>query len=208
VIPLAEQVRNTVWWSTLSLVIEEAGGYTQGTGIVVQTDAEGFSILTAYHVVEDVRPGQPILIGPYADWTLIANVVATAPDVDLAILRVQSPVRLFEAVPLGDSDSVSMGDSVYLFSYPGSGRGNLVVTQGVAVGRYPISRGGGQYLGTSARASPGSSGGVAINGRGELVGIVSAIIFNPTILQELGYPELSLISLLVSSNEARPLLAQ
>ena len=66
--------------------------------------------------------------------------------------------------------------------------------------------GSGQYLSTSARASPGSSGGVAINGRGELIGIVSAGITDPSVLRGLGYPEPSLISLLVPSDEARSLL--
>ena len=206
VLPLAEQVRSTIWWSTLSL--RNTGGSSQGTGIVVQTDARGFNILTAYHVIRDARPGQPILVGPYADWTLTASVSAIKPEADLALLRVQTPSRLFEPVPLGDSNGVCLGDSIYLFSYPGSAHSNLVLSDGVAVGRYPMSGGGGLYLSTNAQASPGSSGGIAINGRGELIGIVSAGIDNPSVLRELGYPELSLISLLVPSNEARSLVGR
>ncbi len=205
-LPLAEQVRSTVWWSTLSL--RNTGGSSQGTGIVVQTDARGFNILTAYHVIRDARPGQPILVGPYANWTLTATIAATKPEADLALLRVQTPSRLFEPVPLGDSNGVCLGDSIYLFSYPGSAHSNLVLTEGVAVGRYPMSGGGGLYLSTNAQASPGSSGGIAINGRGELIGVVSAGIDNPSVLRGLGYPELSLISLLVPSNEARSLVAR
>jgi len=205
-LPLAERVRSTVWWSTLSL--RNTGGSSQGTGIVVQTDARGFNILTAYHVIRDARPGQPILVGPYADWTLTASISAIKPEADLALLRVQTPSRLFEPVPLGDSNGVCLGDSIYLFSYPGSAHSNLVLSDGVAVGRYPMSGGGGLYLSTNAQASPGSSGGIAINGRGELIGIVSAGIDNPSVLRGLGYPELSLISLLVPSNEARSLVGR
>jgi S1-C subfamily serine protease len=67
---------------------------------------------------------------------------------------------------------------------------------------------GGEYLGATAGASPGSSGGVAVNRRGELIGMVSAVISHRPLLHQLGYPELALMTLLVPSNDAAPLLAR
>jgi len=200
-------VRQATWWSTVSLVSETPdGGYSQGTGIVVRTSAEGFDLLTAHHVVASRRPRQPILVGPFGGWTETAEVLATAPRADLALLRVPSQVRIYGAVPLGDSDAVAVGESVYLFSYPGSGQGGLIMSDGVILARVPMRGGRGVYLATNAVASPGSSGGVAVNARGELIGIVSAVISDRQELRRLGYPEVGQMTLLVPSNEAAALL--
>lgn len=205
--PLDPAVRQATWWSTVSLVSQTPdGGYSQGTGIVVRTSAEGFDLLTANHVVADRRQRQPILVGPFGGWTQTAEVVATAPRADLALLRVPSQMRIYGAVPLGDSDAVAAGDSVHIFSYPGSGRGGLVISDGVILARVPMGRGGGLYLGTNAHASPGSSGGIVINARGELIGIVSAVLSDREVLRDLGYPEIAQMTLLIPSHEAAALL--
>lgn len=206
--PLDPAARNAAWWATVSIVVEErGGGYSQGTGIVVRSAHDGFDLLTAHHVIAGRREGRPILVGPFADWTQTAEVVATAPRHDLAILHVGSDVRIYGAVPLGDADAVALGDSVYVLSYPAAGRGNPVLSEGVVLGHYPMRRGAGQYLGTNAHASPGSSGGVAVNGRGELIGVVSARVTDRQTLRELGYPEIAQMTLLVPSNEAVALLS-
>lgn len=205
--PLAAEVRNATWWVTVSLVTKASGaGYSQGTGIVVGADGAGFTILTAHHVIADQEEGEPILVGPFGGWSQRATVVAAEPSLDLALLRVDSSVLIYTGVRVGDSNNVTPGESVYLFGYPAAGRGGLVISEGILLGQYTARRR--TYLGTNAEASPGSSGGVAINSRGELIGVVTGVIRNRPTLAGMGYPEVSAMTLLVPVNQAGPLLAQ
>ncbi|MBI2911479.1 MAG: trypsin-like peptidase domain-containing protein, partial [Chloroflexi bacterium] len=117
--PLDAAVRNAAWFATVSVVVPAgSGGYSQGTGIVVQTSTEGFDLLTAHHVVAGRREDEPMRVGPFGGWIQTAVVVATAPRQDLALLRVASDVRVYGAALLGDSDAVGVGDAVYVLSYP------------------------------------------------------------------------------------------
>ena len=205
--PLSAEVRNATWWVTVSLVTKSAGaGYSQGTGIVVAADGAGFTILTAHHVIADQEEGQPILVGPFGGWSQSATVLAAEPRLDLALLRVESNVLIYSGVRVGDSNNVAPGESVYLFGYPATGRGGLVISEGILLGQYTSRRR--TYLGTNAEASPGSSGGVAVNSRGELIGIVTGVIRNRSTLAAMEYPEVSVMTLLVPVNQAGPLLAQ
>jgi serine protease Do/serine protease DegQ len=80
-------------------------------------------------------------------------------------------------MPIGDSDSVRVGDFVLAIGNP-FGLGHTV-TSGIvsALGRTGISRDGYEdFIQTDASINPGNSGGALVNLRGELVGINSAII--------------------------------
>jgi S1-C subfamily serine protease len=141
------------------------------------------------------------------DWTLRARILETASEKDLAVLRVEGDFPGFAIVPMGDSDKLKLGDTVYTLSYPEVAQGSLEMTSGVVLS---LIRENGKliYIMTDAMASPGSSGGVAINAQGELIGIVTAILEDKEALEKLGYPELSELTVLVPVNEAKPLVAK
>ncbi len=199
--------------ATINLEVETRLGFTAGgTGTVIGQDGRTF--LTAFHVVGDtdtgrLYPTREIRVGPFLDWTLRAHVVATDPEHDLAVLHVDDGADFdgFSFVPVGDSDTVRLGDTVYTLSYPGSAGGSLVTTRGTILSMLSLTTDTAtRYFLTDAHASPGSSGGIAINERGEVVGIVSAVIFRRGTLDRLGLPSVSRVTVLVPINWSRPLL--
>jgi S1-C subfamily serine protease len=118
-----------------------------GSGVIV--DAENGYILTNHHVVEK------------ADQIQISTIDG----------------EVFDAMPIGDSERVRVGDFVLAIGNP-FGLGHTV-TSGIvsALGRSGISRDGYEdFIQTDASINPGNSGGALVNLRGELVGINSAII--------------------------------
>ena len=141
-----------------------------GSGVIV--DAERGYILTNHHVVADADEIQVSLLdGEILDAEIVGSDEAT----DIALLKVESE-DLVE-MPIGDSESVRVGDFVLAIGNP-FGLGHTV-TSGIvsALGRTGISRTGYEdFIQTDASINPGNSGGALVNMQGELVGINSAII--------------------------------
>ncbi|OGO42134.1 MAG: hypothetical protein A2Z04_05585 [Chloroflexi bacterium RBG_16_57_9] len=150
-----------------------------------------------------------VYVGPILDWKLQARVVQGAPRYDLAIVQViPRGFPGFAVVPMGDSDQVEVGDTIYTLSYPQVGQGSLVTTSGVVLAAMRSRPGAPvRAILTDATASPGSSGGVAINEKGQLIGLVTAILLRSSFLAELGYPTLQQATVLTPINLAKPLLA-
>ena len=141
-----------------------------GSGVII--DADNGYILTNHHVVDGADTIQISLIN---DQSLDAEIVGSDPATDIAVIKVD-PDGLVD-IPIGDSDSLEVGDFVIAIGNP-FGLGNTV-TSGIvsALGRTGISRNGYEdFIQTDASINPGNSGGALVNMRGELVGINSAII--------------------------------
>jgi Do/DeqQ family serine protease len=143
-----------------------------GSGVVVTTD--GY-ILTNNHVVD----GADTVNVDFTDGrTLTATIIGTDKASDLALLKVAG--SRFQAVALGDSDAVKVGDVVLAVGNPlNIGQ---TVTMGIisAKGR-STGVGDGSYedfLQTDAPINHGNSGGALVNTKGELVGINSQIVSN------------------------------
>jgi len=140
-----------------------------GSGVIVDADA-GY-VLTNHHVIEDA---EEITISLVDDRTLTAEVVGSDPGSDIAVLRV-APENLAE-MPLGDSDSVRVGDYVLAIGNPFGL--DHTVTSGIVSGlsRRGINPDGYEdFIQTDASINPGNSGGALVNLNGELIGINSAI---------------------------------
>ena len=141
-----------------------------GSGVIV--DADNGYILTNHHVVADA---DRIQISLYNETTLDAEIVGSDAATDIALIKVE-PENLVD-LPIGDSDSLEVGDFVIAIGNP-FGLGHTV-TSGIvsALGRTGISNNGLEdFIQTDASINPGNSGGALVNMRGELVGINSAII--------------------------------
>jgi 2-alkenal reductase len=151
----------------------------QGEGSGWVYDDQGH-IITNNHVVEDAET----IIVNFADgsWTR-AEVVATDPQADLAVLLIDPPAGItLRPLPLADPTAVGVGNWVLAFGTP-FGLDNTM-TLGIisATGRgFPVSTAGGaQYtlpdvLQTDAAINPGNSGGPLLNLLGEVVGVNFAI---------------------------------
>jgi len=141
-----------------------------GSGVIV--DAANGYILTNHHVIEDASE---IKISLLDGQLLDAEIIGSDPGTDIAVIRVEAD-GLVE-MPIGDSESVRVGDFVLAIGNP-FGLSHTV-TSGIvsALGRNGITRDGYEnFIQTDASINPGNSGGALVNMRGELVGINSAII--------------------------------
>jgi serine protease Do/serine protease DegQ len=141
-----------------------------GSGVIV--DAENGYIITNHHVVENA---DVIQISTIDGKVFDAEIVGSDPATDIAVIRVDADGLV--DMPIGDSESVRVGDFVLAIGNP-FGLSHTV-TSGIvsALGRTGISRDGYEdFIQTDASINPGNSGGALVNLRGELVGINSAII--------------------------------
>jgi S1-C subfamily serine protease len=97
------------------------------------------------------------------------------PGTDIALLKIEA--KNLQALKLGDSDLLSVGDFVVAISNPfGLGQ---TVTSGIvsALGRSGLDiEGYEDFIQTDASINPGNSGGALVNLKGELIGINTAII--------------------------------
>ena len=114
------------------------------------------------------------------------------PPTDVAVVRIDKPPADLQAVTLGDSDRVRVGDYVLAIGNPlGLGQ---TVTMGIVSAKNRVL---GEKLGdidpryedfiqTDAAINQGNSGGPLFNFRGEVIGINSAII-NPGVAMNVGF---------------------
>ncbi len=141
-----------------------------GSGVIVDA-AEGY-ILTNHHVVENA---DEITVTLADNRSLDASVVGSDPGSDIAVLQVDAD-GLTE-MPLGDSESVRVGDFVLAIGNPFGLQ--HTVTSGIVsgLGRTGINPEGYEdFIQTDASINPGNSGGALVSLSGELVGINSAIL--------------------------------
>ena len=171
-----------------------------GSGVIISGD--GY-ILTNNHVVtgEQQRISLrdiDITVALSDKRELPAKVVGVDPATDLALLKIEA--RGLPTVQWGDSSKLKVAEWVLAIGNPF--QLNETVTLGIvsAVNRNNI--GLAQYedfIQTDAAINPGNSGGALVNGRGELVGINTAIFSQSGGYQGIGFA--------VPSNLARKIAA-
>jgi len=146
----------------------------QGTGTGVIWNRDGY-ILTNFHVIDGARQ-ITITLQDQTSWP--AEVVGTAPAKDLAVLRIKAPSKQLTPLPLGNSNSLTVGRKVLAIGNPFGLDTTLTVGVVSALGREIQStqqRTIRNLIQTDAAINPGNSGGPLINSSGELIGINTAI---------------------------------
>jgi len=141
-----------------------------GSGFVI--DAEEGIIVTNNHVIE----GADDIEVNFADGSkLKAELVGADSKTDLAVLKVE-PVRPLTEVPLGQSDTMRIGDWVMAIGNPFGLGGTVTVGIISARGRDINSGPYDNFIQTDAAINRGNSGGPLFNMIGEVIGINTAII--------------------------------
>ncbi|GAB4498674.1 MAG: hypothetical protein OHK0052_12390 [Anaerolineales bacterium] len=113
--------------------------------------------------------------------TYYAEVMQADAALDIAVIRVTTDLNgnpvdranlNLPVVPLGNSDSLRLGDALTILGYPGIGGNTITLTRGEVSGFTAESgRGDRAFIKTSATIAGGNSGGLAANERGELIGV-------------------------------------
>jgi S1-C subfamily serine protease len=143
-----------------------------GSGFVI--DKAGH-IVTNYHVVEGARS---VEVSFSNNESLPARIRGTDPSTDIAVLQVDAHSRALTPLPLGNSDTVHVGDSVVAIGNPfGLER---TVTAGIVsalqrVIQAPNSFSIDHVIQTDAALNKGNSGGPLLNTLGQVVGVNSQI---------------------------------
>lgn len=143
-----------------------------GTGFII--DKRGY-ILTNNHVVTSA---QAIIVNLSNGKKLKAKLIGADPDNDLAVLKVEKAGDL-PTVSLGDSSKVQVGEMAIAIGNP-FGLGQTVTAGVVSALNRSISEDANNVLNnllqTDASINPGNSGGPLVNGKGQVIGINTAII--------------------------------
>ena len=117
--------------------------------------------------------------------TYLASILQVDADLDIAVIKIRSDLDgsaintstlNLPAVPLGNSDSLQLGDAITIIGYPGIGGETVTLTRGEVSGFTSESPYGNRaFVKTSATIAGGNSGGLAANAVGEIIGIPTQV---------------------------------
>ena len=148
-----------------------------GSGFLI--DKEGF-IITNNHVVANASE---VLVTLENKKAYRAKIIGKDQKLDMALLQIRDKDHKIpgdlKPVPMGDSDTVRIGESVFAVGNPFGLQ--HTVTRGIisaknrTIGLGPFDN----FLQTDASINPGNSGGPLFNFKGEVVGI-NSVIFSKT----------------------------
>ena len=146
-----------------------------GTGSGFLWDSSGH-VVTNFHVVED---SDSVRVRFTDGTTWDAEVLGTAPEFDVAVLKIDAPQSRLRPLAVGRSDNLEVGQKVYAIGNPFGLDQTLTTGIVSGLGREIDSRGGGAIRGvvqTDAAINPGNSGGPLLDSRGQVIGINTAIL--------------------------------
>jgi S1-C subfamily serine protease len=178
-VPRTGPNRETRWNS--ESILDGLSPSGQGSGVVVSNDGH---ILTNHHVLNG---GVDITVY-LADQRMVqAEIIGVDPTTDLALLKIDADDLM--PIDWGDSDGAEIGSPVWAIGSPFGLTGS--VSFGILSGKHRVDLNANpQYRSSRERISsrysdlmqsdvavnPGNSGGPLVNGRGQLIGINTAIV--------------------------------
>jgi hypothetical protein len=151
--------------AVVTIQAKTADGTSAGSGLIV--DPSG-TIVTNLHVIAGATAAAVKLPdGDIYDQVMVRTFDARK---DLAVIQVQG--FKLPTVPLGDSDTVQVGDAVVLMGSPLGVLENSLTT-GVISGIRALEEAGFRVIQTDAAANPGNSGGPLLDSAGRAIGVLS-----------------------------------
>jgi S1-C subfamily serine protease len=143
-----------------------------GSGVLISNDGQA---LTASHLVQTADSIHVQFVN--GDQAL-ARVIASEPMADVALIQLSNVPEGIDPVVLADSDTVRVGEEVFVVGAP-YGISHTLTVGHISARRPADSLDGGfglgEYLQTDAAINQGNSGGPLFNLDGQLIGIVSHI---------------------------------
>ena len=161
------------------VTIHASNAASEGTGSGFVYDNRGH-VVTNNHVVEGIGTDLVVIL-PDGE-RVEASVVGTDPAYDIAVLATKRTD--LRPLPIGDSDSVVVGDSVLAVGAP-LGLSSTVTAGIVSAIDRPVVAGDASsrsYINaiqTDAAINPGNSGGPLLDAAGKVIGVNSAIATPP-----------------------------
>jgi S1-C subfamily serine protease len=158
------------------------GGTTQQTSI-----GSGFVIDKSGHIITNdhvVAGASSVQVSFSDNESMKAKVVGTDPATDVAVLQVNAPSRALDPLPLGDSDTVQVGDEVVAIGnplgYDRSASAGIVSAVGRSIEAPNQVSTIGHAIQTDAALNHGNSGGPLLNADGQVIGVNAQIASSGT----------------------------
>jgi S1-C subfamily serine protease len=176
------------------IVMLDDNGDMLGSGSGSLLTSDGL-ILSNYHVVGDLDTQELnnsqglIAIGVLDDPTeppvvnYLAQVVQVDPDLDLSVSCIVSDLKhrplknvTFPTAPIGDADTLFLGDDVTVIGFPGIGFGESGDTPSLTFSKGSVAGFESRdklkvWIKTDAATGPGDSGAMVVNEAGEIIGV-------------------------------------
>ena len=146
----------------------------RGSGSGFIWDREGH-VVTNFHVLAG-GDAFKVTLADQSTWD--ARPIGVAPEKDLAVLKIDAPASKLPPLPLGSSETLKVGQSVFAIGNPFGLDQSLTTGVVSALGREIQSIGGApirDVIQTDAAINPGNSGGPLLDSAGRLVGVNTAI---------------------------------
>jgi S1-C subfamily serine protease len=150
----------------------------QGSGSGFVWDRDGH-VVTNFHVISEGQRFK-VTLADQSEWD--AEVIGTAPDKDLAVLKIDAPPDKLAPLRLGESADLLVGQRVLAIGNPFGLDQTLTIGVVSALGRElrsPTGRTIRDVIQTDAAINPGNSGGPLLDSSGRLIGVNTAI-FSPS----------------------------
>ncbi|WP_454041357.1 S1C family serine protease [Cellulosimicrobium sp. Marseille-Q8652] len=173
-----EAVTQAVAPSVVAIQVQTQSGGGEGSGVII--DDQGHVVTNNHVVAGAVDDTVQVTL---SDGRLFeATIVGLDPATDLAVVQITDAPDDLQPATLGDSDDVSVGESVLAVGNP-LGLANTATTGIVSAVDRPVSASGSEG-GTSvvtnaiqidAAINPGNSGGPLFDAQGKVIGITSSI---------------------------------
>ena len=146
----------------------------QGTGTGFVWDSDGH-IVTNFHVIQH---GNRASVTLNDGSSYPAKIIGTAPDKDLAVLKIDAPAQKLQRLPVGTSSNLEVGQKVLAIGNPFGL--DQTLTTGVISGlgreiKSVTQRSIFDVIQTDASINPGNSGGPLLDSSGRLIGVNTAI---------------------------------
>jgi S1-C subfamily serine protease len=168
-----------------------------GSGVLISRDGKVITAAHVVHVADEV-------VAEFLNGEVVrARVVASEPEADVSLLQLDGLPAGAVVARLADSDTVEIGDQVFIIGAP-YGIGHTLSVGHISARHKPntvysaMSRA--EFFQTDAAINQGNSGGPMFNMTGQVVGIVSHIISRSGGFEGLGF--------VVTANMARRLLLE
>ncbi|WP_347032167.1 S1C family serine protease [Brevibacterium paucivorans] len=158
-----------------------------GSGFVYKNkDSDSLFIVTNNHVVASGdSAGGEVKAVFRSGATVAAEIVGRDPETDVAVLKMKDVPRGVDALPVGNSDALKVGEPVMALGNP-LGLADTVTTGIVSALNRPVATANPgksdqpevatitNAIQTDAAINPGNSGGPLVNGAGKVIGVNSS----------------------------------
>ncbi len=145
-----------------------------GSGSGFVWDKQGH-IITNYHVIQGATQA---IVTLASGESYVATLVGFAKEKDLAVLKIDAPQRELAPIPVGSSEGIRVGQSVYAIGNPFGLDQTLTTGVVSALDREINSQANVPIQGviqSDAAINPGNSGGPLLDSKGLLIGVNTAI---------------------------------